>query len=61
MEAEKLQQSVSKVAEEGRQLAHATDLEDHDKAVRIYRQVEDLKVGINIKCLFKIKDMSSWP
>ncbi|XP_069136952.1 dystrophin-like isoform X1 [Argopecten irradians] len=43
METEKLQADVNKVSDHGRQLAHAIDLADHDKAIRIYRQVEDLK------------------
>ncbi|XP_063403799.1 dystrophin-like isoform X1 [Mytilus trossulus] len=49
MEAEErqLQVSVSDVSDKGRQLSHSIDLSDHDKAIRIYRQVEDLKTKWN--------------
>lgn len=43
-EERQLQISVSDVSDKGRQLSHSIDLSDHDKAIRIYRQVEDLKV-----------------
>lgn len=44
-EVNKLQQDVSNIADQGRLLAHKIDLDDHDKAIRIYRQVEDMKVS----------------
>uniref|UniRef100_A0A8W8JFQ6 Dystrophin n=1 Tax=Magallana gigas TaxID=29159 RepID=A0A8W8JFQ6_MAGGI len=43
VEVNKLQQDVSNIADQGRLLAHKIDLDDHDKAIRIYRQVEDMK------------------
>ena len=43
-EEQQLQSEVSEVSDKGRQLSHSIDLSDHDKAIRIYRQVEDLKV-----------------
>ncbi|XP_061169275.1 dystrophin-like isoform X1 [Saccostrea echinata] len=42
-EVNKLQLDVSGIADQGRLLAHKIDLDDHDKAIRIYRQVEDMK------------------
>lgn len=45
VEVNKLQQDVSNIADQGRLLAHKIDLDDHDKAIRIYRQVEDMKVS----------------
>lgn len=43
-EVNNLQLDVSTIADQGRLLAHQIDLDDHDKAIRIYRQVEDMKV-----------------
>lgn len=43
-EVNKMQLDVSNIADQGRLLAHKIDLDDHDKAIRIYRQVEDMKV-----------------
>ncbi|XP_078330229.1 dystrophin-like isoform X4 [Crassostrea virginica] len=42
-EVNKMQLDVSNIADQGRLLAHKIDLDDHDKAIRIYRQVEDMK------------------
>ncbi|KAK3089530.1 hypothetical protein FSP39_004327 [Pinctada imbricata] len=43
LEVTRVQVKVTEVTDEGRQLAHEIDLADHDKAIRIYRQVEDMK------------------
>ena len=44
-EEQQLQNEVGDVSDKGRQLSHFIDFSDHDKAIRIYRQVEDLKVS----------------
>lgn len=60
-EVNKLQQDVSNIADQGRLLAHKIDLDDHDKAIRIYRQVEDMKVSAfinqNVQPLFSVKSI----
>lgn len=56
LEEQQLQSEVSTVSDKGRQLSHSIDLSDHDKAIRIYRQVEDLKVKItNLSKKYKYK------
>ena len=44
-EEQQLQNEVGDVSDKGRQLSHFIDFSDHDKAIRIYRQMEVLKVS----------------
>ena len=51
LEVSRVQAKVTETTDEGRQLAHEIDMADHDKAIRIYRQVEDMKVSCSLVLL----------